>query len=439
MNTTNIKEMLTAYHLNPENDAVYSFFEKDNIWKILDVERYEPSHSAFLVWFFSQKSVQNAHVKYLLNLLVAKASDKILSNGWNKTDHMQIFASAILTGAYTIKAISVTPELVINKISRIRYTDRLDVYIKCTLSVFDNEGHEQERTLEIIIENKVDSTEGKFKKAKEGFSATAEEEQYSKLEQTEKYYYASSREFGNRIKDDVDYQLFVFLTPDGRESKSKNYILITYQDLVDFVFENYLKRNDIDSNTKNLLEVYLHNLGNPYNKNNKGILAMDTVERELLVAFYNRNKQLFETTIEAMIQQSTKDGDTDSAEEFLKVASGLKTAGRGKRYYQINGSGSYTNREIIAEYIKFKLDKNVPFAEIYDEISKVKCLGNFISDDPKGVTQRKGDGPYSFEYNDSTYYVTTQLRDNEPKHNFRIFREYVSKKEKDFKITEISK
>lgn len=56
MEATNIKEMLTAYHLNPENDAVHSFFEKDNIWKILDVERYEPSHSAFLVWFFSQKA-----------------------------------------------------------------------------------------------------------------------------------------------------------------------------------------------------------------------------------------------------------------------------------------------------------------------------------------------------------------------------------------------
>lgn len=439
MEATNIKEMLTAYHLNPENDAVHSFFEKDNIWKILDVERYEPSHSAFLVWFFSQKSLQYVHVKYLLNLLVAKANGTILSNGWNKTDDMQVFASAILTGAYTINAISVTPELVINRISRIRYTDRLDVYIRCSLSIFDNAGREQEKTLEIIIENKVDSSEGKSKKAKDGFSATAEEEQYSKLEQTEKYFYACSRESGNRIKDDIDYQLFVFLTPDGRKSKSENYIIITYQDLVDTVFENFLKRNDIDLNTRNLLEVYLHNLGNPFNKNNKGILAMDTVERELLVAFYNRNKQLFETTIEAMILQSTKDGDTDSAEEFEKVASGLKTAGRGKRYYQINGSGSYTNREIIAEFIKFKLDNGVPFSTICDEVKNVKGVGNmFISSYADGVSHKE-DGPYTFEYKGTNYYISTQLRDNDPKHNFRIFREFVSKKEKDFKITEISK
>lgn len=82
---------------------------------------------------------------------------------------MQVFASAILTGAYTINAISVTPELVINRISRIRYTDRLDVYIRCSLSIFDNAGREQEKTLEIIIENKVDSSEGKSKKRKMDF------------------------------------------------------------------------------------------------------------------------------------------------------------------------------------------------------------------------------------------------------------------------------
>jgi hypothetical protein len=70
-----IKEMLTAYNLNPDNDAVKSFFEKDNIWKILDIQRYEPSHSAFLVWFFNQKITQNSPIRYLLNLLIYKANE----------------------------------------------------------------------------------------------------------------------------------------------------------------------------------------------------------------------------------------------------------------------------------------------------------------------------------------------------------------------------
>ena len=36
-----------------------------------------------------------------------------------------------------------------------------------------------------------------------------------------------------------------------------------------YVFENFLKRHDIDENAKSLIEAYLHNLGNPFNKNNK--------------------------------------------------------------------------------------------------------------------------------------------------------------------------
>ena len=146
-----IKDMLTAYNLNPDNDAVKSFFERDNIWKILDIQRYEPSHSAFLVWFFNQKITQNSHIRYLLNLLIYKADKAILSDGWNKTSDMKAFANAILTGSYSIKTVSVAPEVVINKLSKIPDRDRLDVFIRCVVSVFDNMGNEQEKTLEIRV------------------------------------------------------------------------------------------------------------------------------------------------------------------------------------------------------------------------------------------------------------------------------------------------
>ena len=90
-----IKEMLTAYNQNPENDAVKSFFQKDNIWKILNVERYEPSHSAFLVWFFNQKSFHHSHLMYFINLLVARADEQLLQDGWNSTNDMKNFADNI--------------------------------------------------------------------------------------------------------------------------------------------------------------------------------------------------------------------------------------------------------------------------------------------------------------------------------------------------------
>ena len=163
MDNSEIRPLLTSFNLDPENDAVKAFFERDNIWKILDIQRYEPSHSAFLVWFFSQKISQSPHLMYLLNLLVSKADERIISNGWNDTDDMKVFVNAILTGSYSIKTVSVFPEVVINKLSKMPDSDRLDVFIRCALSIIDNSGNEQEKTLEIIIENKVDSSEGKEK------------------------------------------------------------------------------------------------------------------------------------------------------------------------------------------------------------------------------------------------------------------------------------
>jgi len=430
MDNSEIRPLLTAFNLNPENDAVKSFFERDNIWKILDIQRYEPSHSAFLVWFFSQKMSQSPYLMYLLNLLVSKADERIISNGWNDTDDMKAFVNAILTGSYSIKTGSVFPEVVINKLSKIPDSDRLDVFIRCALSIIDNSGNEQEKTLEIIIENKVDSSEGK-EKVKDLSKCPTE---YQRLQQTERYYYACSKEHKNRLKNNVDYQFFVFLTPDRKPCRSENYILISYQDLVDYVFENYLKRKDVEASSRSLIEAYLHNLGNPYNKNNKEIIAMDTEERNLLVDFYNRNKSLFEVTIQAMMQQATNDGDEESAKEFEKVAMGLKKAGAGSRFYQINGDGRYSMRQVVEEYIKFKLDAGTPF----DQISPIK--GKFMSTDPKGVSIGSGKDakPYSFNYEGKDYYVTTQLRDKDPKENFRRFRTKVNASEPGFSITPIT-
>lgn len=429
MDNTEIRPLLTAFNLDPENDAVKSYFERDNIWKILDIQRYEPSHSAFLVWFFSQKISQYPHLMYLLNLLVSKADERILSNGWNDTEDMKAFVNAILTGSYSIKTVSVLPEFVINKLSVIPDSDRLDVFIRCALSIIDNSGNELEKTLEIVIENKVDSSEGKEKEKVKDLSKCPNE--YQRLRQTERYYYACSKEHKNRLKDTVDYQLFVFLTPDGKSCKSENYVLITYQDLVDYVFENFLKRKDVEANSRSLIEAYIHNLGNPYNKNNKEIIAMGTEERNLLVDFYNRNKSLFEATIQAMIQQATNDGDEESAREFEKVAVGLKKAGVGRRFYQINGTGKYSMPKIIEEYIKFKLDSGSSF----NSISPIK--GKFISEFRDGVSFGSGPDakPYSFNYKGKDYYVTTQLRDNDVKDNFRRFRTKVSADEPHFRIT----
>lgn len=431
--------MLTAYNLNPDNDAVYAFFEKDNIWSILDVQRYEPSHSAFLAWFFSQKSIQYSQIKNLISLLIANASEDILKNNWNKTPDMQSFANSVLTNSYSIKTASVTPELLVNKISKIRYPDRIDIYIKCGISIFKNDGTDEEKSLEIIIENKVDSKEGSQKNNPKNTISqpTSTESAYCKMQQTNKYYYACSIENGNRKKNDVDYQLFVFLTPQKIKCSSNNYILISYQDLVDSVLENYLKQGDSNDNTRSLINAYIYNLGNPFNKSNKEIIAMGTEEKDLLVAFYNRNKQLFETTIQAMIQKSEDDGDSDASNAFKDVADGLKKS-RAKRRYTINNDGNeYMMHEIIAKYVEFKLANGEPDLDsIIKSLQKNNTtkFRRIFSDDVSDVAKGSGGKqPRVVSPGGNKIYITTELSAAKPEDNFNKFLNAI-KKESGFKV-----
>ena len=87
--------------------------------------------------------------------------------------------------------------------------------------------------------------------------------------------------------------------------------------------------------------------------------------------------------------------------------------------------------EIIEKYIKFKLDSGSSF----DSISPIK--GKFLSEFPNAVSIGSAPNakPYSFNYKGKDYYVTTQLRDNDEKDNFRRFRTRVSANEPLFRIT----
>lgn len=117
-----------------------------------------------------------------------------------------------------------------------------------------------------------------------------------------------------------------------------------------------------------------------------------------------------------------------------KASSGAKRTGKARRLYQINGRGEYSMGQVIEEYIKFKLDAGTPF----NSISPIN--GKFMSEFPTGVSIGSGKDakPYSFNHKGKDYYVTTQLRDNEPKDNFRRFRTMVSAAEPGFIITPIT-
>lgn len=414
---SDIKEMLSAYNSDSENDAVYAYFEKDNIWKILDIQRYEPSHSAFLAWFFDQKLTNYPQVSKLICLLVSKAGEKISKDNWNKTPDMSDFCNAVLTSNFSIKTVSVTTEMVVNKISTLSKKDRIDIFISCAISLFDAKGEEQDKILEIIIENKVDGTEGDVKNI-------SSPDQYDRLTQTERYFYACSKESEQR-RNNVDYQLFVFLTSKEEDKcKCENFIHITYQNLVDYVFENFLKRTDIEQHSRDLIEAYLHNLGNPFNKTKK-IIAMTNNEKDLLVRFYNRNEKLIKATIDAMIENAKESGDTEREGYFKAAQAALKDANKPRNYYTIKGAGNFTMYEVVEEYIKNELKKNKSVKDIDDQIKKLTGQKSriHVSDNVNKVYKgSKGKDHYGkIEYEGTEVYYTKEWGDND-KGNFRKFR-----------------
>ncbi len=433
-----VKKELINYHNNPDNEAVYSYFVKDDMWKILNIQRYEPSHSAFLAWFFNQNSGLFSQVKALIYLLIVKENTNLLKNGWNKTSDMKSFVDAVLVGAFSIKSVSVVPEQQVDKLSKIRFSDKIDIYIRCDISIDLGSG-EEGKSLEIFIENKIDSSENFYGKNLNNSNLSVEEQNYLGYSQTERYYYAFSKEGGNRRSNSVDYQLFAYLTPHGDKCKSNNYILITYQDLVDNIFDNYLKRDDVDQNNKELVRAYLHNLGNPFNK--KGIIAMSEEERNLLSKFFERNRSLFMATLKAKKLELEKSNDVDEkaeAKEFEQIQNTLENIAGRRRYYSIKGNGHYKMYQVIEEFVKWKIKKGNLFTDIKAELDKVN--GQLIGEKENDVKLGShGTKPHSFEYGGKTYYVTKELGDKNQSDLFYKFREYVNENYKDFQIVEITK
>lgn len=115
----------------------------------------------------------------------------------------------------------------------------------------------------------------------------------------------------------------------------------------------------------------------------------------------------------------------------VKIPDGAAAVKSGALYFE--SRGEYSSGQVIEEYIKNKLDAGPPF----NSISPIK--GELISEYPAGVSIGSGKDtkPYSFNHKGKDYYVTTQLRDNEPKDNFQRFRTIVSAAEPSFIITPI--
>ncbi len=420
-----IEKLLTQFNIDPQNRKIRDYYEEDNLWRTLKIERDENSHSAFIAWLLGTETTrENSPILNFLNLIVRCKNDNVVVNqGYNN------LKTAILLGTIKFLSVDITAEKVVSKISKIRYNDRLDIYINCAIS-----GVKEYTKLEIIIENKIDSSEG-GKKLNELKNPTTEEKQYTEMSQTERYYFVCSKE--NELRQDKlsdTIQLFVFLTPQEETPKDKHFIKITYQDVVDYIIQPLLNRDDLNPHTTFVLKEYLRTLGNPYN--NKITMATTQEEKELLKEFYTRNEDLFRRALEAMKDDTKDDDDKKDFDSMLKSMTDRKS----RRAFSINREGSYKMYQVVAEFTKYLRKQSKSFEDIE------KLIKDFTKEhkrvhvsENKEKVYRYGKHYHEDTYNDKKFYVTKEWGyDSVSDKNFAGLFNNVNENYPDFRIDEIT-
>lgn len=419
---TEVEDLLTRYNVDSQNSHLRDYYEADNLWRTLRIERDENRHSAFLAWLLEKDATNgNSPFQKFLNLIIRKKDSE-------EAEYKEL-KKAILQNLLKPKSVKFSVEKVIPALSVIRFNDRIDIYADCEISGVGNYSR-----LEIIIENKIDATEGNSKVKGKLENITPEEETYKNKKQTERYYYACSKEHHLR-KASFDagqtLQLFVFLTAKNQDPFDKHFVKITYQDLVDFILEPYLKRNDIDPHTSIAVKEYLRILGNPIN--NSTTMATTSEEKDLLIDFYNRNEDLFKRALEVMRDNA----ESDEEERNYKAMLDSMKKSRGRRFFKINGGEKeYKMYEVVAEFVKYLRRKGMTF-EATDDFIKKYSKENVCHISVNRNEVRRPEKCFEADYDGETFYVTKEWGLGSIGRNFDGLQKGIKQDYPDFMIEEI--
>lgn len=245
-------------------------YNETSFFEIIAKERSETTYSAFLKWLLQGSAVGTEELSplmMLLDILVKKTED----NPCKDTEVSQELKNSILTRSLVLNNIAATVEKTVGSLANeiigdngvccaedlrkiaAKSVDRIDIFLQCDVS----SSAIKTRPMQIILENKIDSREGKEKCKGEGKNKTGVSRYDGEASQTERYYMATQR-------DDV-YQWYVYLTPDavGDGPTDPHFIHITYQDIVDGIIAPLLASTSLSSRTRFFLEEFRNQLTYP--------------------------------------------------------------------------------------------------------------------------------------------------------------------------------
>ena len=285
----------------------YNNYHKNNILGLTKVSRWELMHSNFIAWLLDDRNAiaDNHSQLYDFVLMLYKVKIDIINKDARVDDTviMKFFNSDFIVSSIVA-----------------REFNNIDIILEITTK--------ENKILPIVIENKVESKEnGKHK------------------DQTIKYFNFCE----DYYKDKNKYfdPIYIFLEPTYNKTKPKcnNYLILTYQDLVDYVIEPTMIRctNQI---CKDNIRTYLQCLTYQID-NEKGdqIMAISSEEKSMLLDFLRENKDIFLASLELL-------DDNDFDEESKDKLKGAINNTTDKTKYDYNGKTGLGKGKLVLEVIK---------------------------------------------------------------------------------------
>jgi uncharacterized membrane protein len=299
--------------------------------EIFAVSRKELTHSSFLAWLFATSSnhgLGTAPLVQLLELYVLKSREQ--KKNWI-TDEL---LNAIITRDFYISGCtSVTEKAVVTPNAK----GRADIVLTSEIH-FPNLSLNK---LKIVIENKVYSNEHS--------------------NQTQKYF-----DYYESIKGEKEKVLYIYLTPltSIADANCPEFIHVTYQDLLDHVFEPIRRLSDISQRTQFILNEYISSLSIPVDviedsnvtHIQTSILAIGMEEKELLKAFWDKNKELIKAALIAISSDDDNEAPAETQELLQMFLQNISKRDLSK--YSINGSGKFGKSRMVEAVVNKYLEEH---------------------------------------------------------------------------------
>ncbi len=396
------------------NDAnvqrLQNLYNNPTFLDILAIGRRELSHSAFLAWLFNTAANHGLGATPILQLL-----ELIVRCSHEQHKEMDgVLRNAILSRSIAIYNTIVSTEY---NVKTQTAKGRADIVIDVRVGIPDANISK----LRVVIENKVYSKEHSC--------------------QTNTYF-----EYYDKEKQLGEYILYVYLTPLLMQYKAScdKFVHLTYQDLLNNVFEPLLLLPDLSERTRFILTEYINCLSIPveeFQDNKKNIkqttiMAISENERSLLKAFWEKNQQLIIAAANAIsTDPNSEPEEREAAENVVEMFK--------KDYskYSVNGKGSYGKGPLVKQVVEcyLALHPNLTveeLKEIFPDNLQGAGLGVVRSNTDKikdKIRYKESKHPKTGE----VFYVCSQWYKNKDRDNFQKFRNYVEEHIPEIKITQI--